>query len=66
MDVHEAFEAIRRKPSGAAKQFELVKVFGGMLKKFGVADPECLSCVELETRILRIIEKDDETRSSSK
>jgi hypothetical protein len=67
MDVHEAFDAIRRKPSSPAKQFELVKVFGGMLKKFGgVADPKCLSCVELEAKILKILDRDDETRSSSK
>lgn len=65
MDVqqYEAFEAISRKPSGPAKQLELVKLFGGMLKKFGgVADPECLSCVELEAKILKILHKDDETR----
>jgi hypothetical protein len=62
MDIqqHEAFEALRRKPSGPAKQSQLVKLFGGMLKKFGVADPECLSCVELEAKILKIL--DDETR----
>lgn len=62
MDIqqNEAFEAIRRKPSGPAKQFELVKLFGGMLKRFGVADPSCLSCVELEAKILTIINKESE------
>ena len=55
MNPRETFEAIRSKADGPVKKFELIKIFGGVLKESGVADPRTLSCDELETKIEDII-----------
>lgn len=55
MNPRETFETLRSKADGPVKKFELIKIFGGVLKESGVADPRTLSCDELETKIEDII-----------
>jgi hypothetical protein len=57
MNPQETFKAIRTKDNGPIKKFELIKMFGGVLKEAGVADPRTLSCEELEAKIADIIDR---------
>jgi hypothetical protein len=57
MNPQETFKAIRTKDNGPIKEFELIKMFGGVLKEAGVADPRTLSCEELEAKIADIIDR---------
>jgi hypothetical protein len=59
MTPQQTFEAIRAKPNGPIKKFELLKVFGKALKDSGVADPRTLSCDEIEAKIAALLQGDD-------
>ena len=50
MDPQQAFAAIRTKPNGPIKKFELLKIFGKMLKDSGITGPRTLSCEEPSSR----------------